>query len=436
MNDFASLVLLGWIPAVLVLFMCLPARTAVIWAFVVGWLFLPVAEVPLRGLPNLNKISVTNLAVLAGVAVFDPDRLLRFRPGWRVDLPAVLLCVVPFASSVTNGLGAYDGLSAVLERLFGWGSAYLVGRVYFTTLDDATALARSFFIGGLLYVPFCLFEIRMSPQLHRLVYGVHQHAFAQTIRFGGYRPMVFMAHGLMVGAWMSMALLIGFWLWKCGGLAQLGGWRMSLWVGLLAVTTLWCKSFGALVLLGVGLGVLFLARRRRWLVPLYVLVLVPPAYVLGRTAMGWSGEVISAYAAKISTERAASFDTRRTNEDMLVQKALQRPLFGWGRWGRNRVYDVHGKDMSITDGEWIIELGTTGAVGLAALFAFMLLPPAVLLRRLGVPGLTDPRAAGAAALAVAVVLYTIDMIPNAMVNPVFTLSVGALASVADALGGA
>ena len=35
-------------------------------------------------------------------------------------------------------------------------------------------------IGGLIYIPFCLFEIKMSPQLHKWVYGYHQHAFDQN----------------------------------------------------------------------------------------------------------------------------------------------------------------------------------------------------------------------------------------------------------------
>ena len=59
-------------------------------------------------------------------------------------------------------------------------------------------LLISIFIGGLLYVPLCLFEIRMSPQLHKLVYGFHQHIFAQTFRFEGWRPTVFLQHGLAV----------------------------------------------------------------------------------------------------------------------------------------------------------------------------------------------------------------------------------------------
>ena len=63
-----------------------------------------------------------------------------------------------------------------------------------------------FVLGGLIYVPLCLFEVRMSPQLHNMVYGFAQHSFGQTVRGGGWRPMVFMQHGLAVGLFMSVML--------------------------------------------------------------------------------------------------------------------------------------------------------------------------------------------------------------------------------------
>jgi hypothetical protein len=45
----------------------------------------------------------------------------------------------------------------------------------------------------------------------------------QTMRFGGWRPTVFMEHGLMVGMWMSMAAMIGLWLWWTGTLKRVCG---------------------------------------------------------------------------------------------------------------------------------------------------------------------------------------------------------------------
>ena len=64
-------------------------------------------------------------------------------------------------------------------------------------------------------MPFCLFEIRMSPQLHKCVYG-STSAPRQTFRWGGFRPMVFMQRGLAVGIWMIAGVAVGMWLWVTG----------------------------------------------------------------------------------------------------------------------------------------------------------------------------------------------------------------------------
>ena len=37
--------------------------------------------------------------------------------------------------------------------------------------------------------------------------------------------------------------------------------------------------------------------------------------------------------------------------------ALDRPVFGWGGWGRSRLHDDQGRDVSVTDGLCIISAG-------------------------------------------------------------------------------
>src|SRR5262249_17761958 len=152
--------------------------------------------------------TATCLSALLGVAIFDTRRLISFRPGWA-DLPMGIWCVCPLFSSITNDLGAYDGFSSVYYQTVTWGVPYLLGRIYLTDLLGMFELAVAVFLGGLIYVPLCVIEIRFSPQLHTWVYGFHQHSFEQTLRFGGFRPVVFMEHGLMVGMWMSMATMAG-----------------------------------------------------------------------------------------------------------------------------------------------------------------------------------------------------------------------------------
>ena len=59
-------------------------------------------------------------------------------------------------------------------------------------------------IGGLAFVLPCLLEIKMSPVLMRMVYGM---SYWGGTLLGGYRPMVFFWAGLELGMWMTAASL-------------------------------------------------------------------------------------------------------------------------------------------------------------------------------------------------------------------------------------
>jgi hypothetical protein len=429
MTLLVPLALLGWIPAVLLLFAVLPARRAVIVAFLVAWLFLPVAGYSIAGLPDYTKMSATCAGVLLATIVFDPDRLRTFRPHWA-DVPMASWCVVPLASSVSNGLGVYDGLSASLNHTITWGLPYFIGRLYFHDERSLRELATGILIGGLIYVPLCLYEIRMSPQLHRIVYGFTP-AWHNVHRGGGWRPMVFMKDGLMLGMWMTTASLVGAWLWHAGGLKRVLGVPASWLVAALLVTTVLCRSFGALALLALGLSTPYLARRWKTALPVLTLALAPIAYMGARTVGGWSAGGLLELVSQISEERAGSLQTRLENENILAAHALQRPMFGWGGWGRNRP-PVDEAGHTITDGLWIIALGINGVVGLASLYAWLLIPPVVLWRRFPAAMWSDPRLAAPVALAMLSVLYAIDNLFNNMPNPIFILVAGAVTALCTA----
>ena len=170
MNILCYIALFGWIPVILLLFATLPSRRAVVAASISAWLFLPVAQFPLPGLPDYTKVSATTAGLLLGTVLFDGGRFSGLRLRW-FDLPILVWCVIPFASSVANSLGAYDGLSGVVNRTLTWALPYLIGRAYFSDLDGLRELATGILVGGLIYMPLCLWEIRMSPQLHRVIYG-------------------------------------------------------------------------------------------------------------------------------------------------------------------------------------------------------------------------------------------------------------------------
>src|SRR6478672_9790926 len=120
--------LFGWIPLILVLFLTLPARRAVFAAYLIGWMFLPMASFKVSGIPDYTKITATNAGVLLGVLLFDSRRLVKFRPRW-IDLAMAVWCLVSYASSIYNGLGAYDGGSALEYKILFWGIPYFIGRI-------------------------------------------------------------------------------------------------------------------------------------------------------------------------------------------------------------------------------------------------------------------------------------------------------------------
>lgn len=430
MTPLVPLALFGSMLLGCMLFAFMRPHRAVIVAFLGAWLFLPAAGYEFSGLPDFTKTTATCVGALLGLALWAPGRLLSLRPHWA-DLPMGVWCAAPFVSSIANDLGLYDGLAGIFDRSIQWGIPYLIGRVCFRDWRSLRELGIGIFIGGLVYVPLCLYEIRMSPQLHNIVYGFAPK-WGNVHRGGGWRPMVFMKDGLMLGMWMTTASVMGAWLWYSGGLRRVAGLPCGLLLGLLLATTVLCKSAGALLLLSAGLSVLWIAKQWNSRVVLVLLLASAPVYMISRTLGGWSGAELLQGARLISDERAASLETRLVNENVLSSRALQRPVFGWGGWGRNRP-SVEVAGRTITDGLWIIALGRNGVVGLAAVTLVQLLPAWLVIRRFRPSAWTQPAFGAPVAMAMMLILYCIDNIANGMVNPIFMVMAGALTSFCVAL---
>jgi len=190
-TPLVPIALFGWIPLILLLFTMLPPRRAAVAAFIAGWCFLPMYGYPLSGLPNYDKQNATCFGILLATLIFDGQRFARFRPR-MLDLPVFLWCISPFVSNTVGGFGPYEGMSTTVRYFFVWGIPYFIGRLYFTDLKAMRDLAIGLFIGGLIYMPLCLYEIKMSPQLHKMLYGFFQDDWIMTVRGGGWRPTVFM----------------------------------------------------------------------------------------------------------------------------------------------------------------------------------------------------------------------------------------------------
>ena len=273
----------------------------------------------------------------------------------------------------------------------------------------------------------------MSPNLHLMIYGywAHSSGLRQAIRYGGYRPNVFMFHGLMVGVWVMTGTLIGIWLWQAGVVKEVWGKPMKVLVGLMLFTVVWNRSTGAYGLMLLGLVILFIAKYLRTSLPLLLLIFGLSYYLYAGVTGTFAGaEIVQWVSDNINPERAGSLGFRFDNEEILAEHARDRIIFGWGGWGRNRVYDynLEGElvDISVTDSMWIIAFGTRGAVGLASVTASLLLPVAVFCFHYPASSWLKPRVAPAAAMATSVVLFMFDSVLNDMFNPIFPLISGGL----------
>lgn len=173
----------------------------------------------------------------------------------------------------------------------------------------------------------------ISPQLHKMIYGFYAHSsgISQAMRYGGWRPMVFMEHGLMLGVWMMSATLIGIWLWTTGVIKQVWGFPIRWPMGVLLVTFVLTKSTGAYGLLVLGIIILFLGKWLRVALPLLLLIAVISSYLyLGVSGTFSSGQIVSVATEVVGPERAESLQFRFINEEDLIVKARRRMIFGWG----------------------------------------------------------------------------------------------------------
>ncbi len=413
MSALVPIAMFGWIPAVIGIFAVCESRRAVIIAFLAAWLFLPIASYSIAGFPDYTKMTATCFGVVMATLLFDPSVVFRFRPSW-IDIPMCIWCCVPLATSTTVGLGLYDGLSISFHHLVAWGLPYLIGRLYFGSQFGLEDLVKAFFIGGLVYVPLCLFESRMSPQLHQMVYGYHQHVFSQTIRYGGFRPTVFMEHGLMVAVWMCSSFLCGIWLWRSGCLKKLGGIPVWIWLIPLGITVILTRSTGALSLLLISTCLLFLCSELNLRWPAALLFAAPVAWMVARS-LGWTPQPLLYVAALLGEDRLGSLTTRLGQEDEVIGSALETWLFGSGTW-----------HPSGLDQLWLLTLRYHGCVGVIGMFGALLLPFALLLLRTIPSQWKYPSVAPAAVLAFCVMIYVLDGLFNGMVNPIFTMATGGL----------
>ncbi len=417
------------------------ARTTA-WMMILPVMFLPSAlafKQPL--VPALDKHRLAFLSIALALQIFHRRELLRRAP-WhsfpRLVLLVLLLGViqtvrtngddVAFADTNLPGLNSHDALSIAISMMLDLYLPFAVGQRVFRTERDLRDLLEVLGLCAVIYAPFCLVELRFSPQFHRWVYGYHPHEFLQAVRGTGYRPVVFMKHGLSVATFMFSCLCASLALYTVRARVRPSAGMRAVAAGVLVLL---CKSLAAIFYSLAAVPLFFFRSSKVMSRAVLLLAMLVIAYPAVRAAKLMPAKEVAAVFHGISPARAGSLVFRLVNEEELLARARQRPLFGWGTWGRNRVYASWGQDVSVTDGQWIIVLGMFGVVGLAGFFALMLVPVFRFVRHRADAPPTSQILLGW--LSLIVVIFAVDLLPNATGNFLPMAYAGALFTLSERL---
>lgn len=440
MTSIAYLALITWPVLCLIAGFLIRTKAAVLLSIFGAYLLLPVGigfDLPI--IPKLDKYAIGNLIALLLVLV-GSHKMIRIFPKSRlISVLVVCLITSPLITTFLNQdniiqvgrfLRGYDLYSAISGSLreFILFLPFVIGYALFRRLEDQRMVLFAFCIGGLIYALPILTEVRLSPQLHTWIYGFFPHSFAQQVRFGGYRPVVFIGHGLLVAMFLVTCLLAAVGLWRSskGNVQSCFGAVSILFFGLLIL------SKGVAAILYGLLFAPFLAIFNRKII-LNVLAFLA-IIVLLFPALRWFDLVpvhqVLSLVEMLDDDRARSLAFRFNNEDRLLAKASEKPVFGWGGLGRNRVYDVEtGQDISITDGTWIIFFGIYGWYGYLARFGLMAIPVLLVALRYRHTRSTDIPLE-TVTLCTIMTVSLIDLLPNASTLTINWLIAGVLVAAA------
>ncbi|MFN7292819.1 MAG: hypothetical protein ACK5YR_08770 [Pirellula sp.] len=422
--------LFGWPIFVFCLGFVTRLQLAIVVSYFGAWLFLPMASYNFTALLPYDKWTAATLGSLACSVVLGGDKLFSWRPSW-VDLPMIAWCLSPMLSNTFGGYGPYEGLCGVSDKTLQWVIPYLLGRSHFRDHASLLFLAKSFLIAGLIYLPLCWYEIRMSPQLHSKTYGMFQHEWHQLMRGGGFRPIVYMQHAIAVSTFICITLSIGWWLWRTGKVTKVFGMPMWALLPLTALTMIGCKTMNAIFLFAISLGIYCAVLFLRWRWSLALAVIVPLFYMAGKLTGLLDDNLLLSAARAINSERADSLEQRLYSERVMIDGMKGAPLFGNGRWADAIQFAEQDEGRTIIpDAYWIIVAGSGGLFGLASYIGLFMVPVLSITRRSPREGWLSNQWAAVSALTVAVGLYYLDCLMNAMLSSVFPLILGALTTVA------
>lgn len=458
-NILALIVLYGWPVLSYFLFKHLSLSRAMIWTIVIGYLFMPPASVAfdLPILPAITKIEMASLSALFMTLAFYGRKAINLPKSIVMRIILGTYIFVPVITLLANTDPIYNFLGPdVLHRpghSFFEVPSFVISR-FFTVIPFILAysiLKRREHLKEVLvaivsiatyHSVLMLFEIRFSPQLNIWIYGFFQHSFAQMVRGGGFRPIVFLYHALWLGFFMVMAVSAAISLYRhskndgqvkffsapdrvFGFLASRRTQNIYLMLAVyFAAIIVASKSYGPIMYMML-LSIILVTTNTRTQLSLALLISSAVIlYPLTKAFALFPEDQMIAFFASFNSDRAGSLAFRLFNETILFDRVLERPFFGWGGYGRNLVYVGTSTLLTIPDGGWIIELGQYGFVGWSSQNGLMLAPVFLAFSRRDVIG-GQNLSPHLSTIALLLAINAVDMIPNATLTTITFLLSGA-----------
>lgn len=433
----ATIFLLAWPVISFALFRFLGFKRGLIVSVLAGYLLLPPNfSIDLPVLPAYEKRAAIAAGLFLGLFTYKGGKEIIQNRWIGVALLALFAAYIlnPFLVVATNTEPLFFG-SRIIPGMQLWdvvgmlwnGVMFCVplfmGYRFLRTPEDHRLLMTFMVWAGFAYSFLVLFEARMSPQLSIWIYGYFPHSWIQHVRGGAFRPIVFLSHGLAVGLLLLSVLLGSIALSReVDAKRRMAYLLVAFWLFMVLLVS---RNFGAVLLALVFAPlILLMTPGIQTRIAAFVAIMFLCYPIVRQSELLPINNFVD-LVSLISPDRAGSFQVRLENEQELLARALEKPLFGWGGFGRGRIYNEYGTDVSLVDGLWIGVLGARGWVGYISLLGMIALPVIAIgirriRKRLNLQAVT-------AGFALIMAANFVDLVPNSTLSPLGLLMAGALA---------
>lgn len=443
MPNTLAFMVIGASPLLIVfLFSAFDRSKALILSVIITYLFLPSKTViDFPGLPGLDKYTLVGITLFLLYLLNFGRNSTHFKES-KKSLPKIgivislLLIIYIFSPLFTvfanqspvfngtfeiRGLSTYDALSGIFQNLSQI-AVFLFARKILFDENEHIRIIQYLFYFGIIYCFLIAFEIRMSPQLHTWIYGFFPHDFAQMMRAGGFRPVVFLGHALSATFFLFTAAAAALIL-TMEKQSTVDKRILIICLVLFVVVLFLSKTLSSISYFLIAAFFILAIPNKFRVLGCFCLAALVISYPILRTQDLIPTNTILNFAESISAARASSLSFRFQNEEMLLEHVREQFLFGWGFFGRNLIYNEWGGVATTFDGTWIVELSAFGMVGFVSLFGLLAAPLFVVIR-LGKRLRDVPVATSGIAVIIAVTL--LNLLPNSTLSPITWMLCGAL----------